>query len=114
MFGRYPKGFRVEDVLDGLSNTIMAGETLPDQCCYNGAYANNFPLAGTTIPINTFEVCPKPPGCHVRACGYKSRHPGGANFLLGDGSVCFLPESIDYRLFNELGTRNGSEAVTLP
>ena len=114
MFGRYPKGFRFEDVLDGLSNTLMAGETLPGQCCYNGAYAPNFPLAGTTIPINVFELCPQPPGCHVKACGYKSRHAGGANFLMGDGSVRFLTESINYRLYNALGTRDGGEVVSVP
>ena len=71
-------------------------------------------LAGTTIPINTLELCPQPPGCHVRACGYKSRHPGGANFLMGDGSVHFIAETIDYRLFNELGTRAGGEPAKLP
>ncbi len=114
MFGRYPSRIRFADVQDGLSNTIMVGETLPGQCCYNGAYAPNFSLAGTTIPINTFELCPTPPGCHVRACGYKSLHPGGANFVMGDGSVHFLPEATDYRLYNELGTRDGGEVVTLP
>ena len=49
-----------------------------------------------------------------RTCGFKSRHPGGANFVTGDGSVHFLSESIDYRLFNELGTRAGGEVVAVP
>ena len=48
------------------------------------------------------------------ACGYKSRHPGGANFCLGDGSVQFLSEAIDYRVYNELGSKAGGEVVTLP
>jgi prepilin-type N-terminal cleavage/methylation domain-containing protein/prepilin-type processing-associated H-X9-DG protein len=113
MFGRFPIGVRFRDVSDGLSNTIAAGETLPGQCVYNGAYAANFPLAGTTIPINIFEVCLAPPGCHVRACGFKSLHPSGANFLMGDGSVHFVNEFIDYRLYNELGTRAGGESVRL-
>ena len=114
MFGRYPRGIRFADVKDGLSTTIMAGETLPGQCCYVAAYAPNFSLAGTSIPINTFELCPRPPGCHVRACGYKSMHRGGANFVMGDGSVHFFAEFIDYRLYNELGTRAGREVVTVP
>ncbi|MCX7427509.1 MAG: DUF1559 domain-containing protein [Planctomycetia bacterium] len=78
MFGRYPIGVKLNAVSDGLSNTLAAGETLPAQCVYNGAYANNFPVAGTTIPINTFEVCSVPGSGHYRACGYKSLHPAGA------------------------------------
>jgi len=113
MFGRYPKGFRFEQVSDGLSSTIMAGETLPGQCVYNSAYAPNFPLAGTTIPLNTFADR-LAYGEHVRACGYKSLHPGGAHFVLGDGSVRFFSQTIDYRLYNQLGTRAGGEVVTVP
>ena len=41
-------------------------------------------------------------------------HPGGANFAMGDGSVHFFPESIDYRLYNNLGTREGGEVATVP
>jgi len=114
MFGRYPSGVKFNDVTDGLSNTIAAGETLPDQCIYNGAYSNNFPLAGTNIPINTFEICDVAGGAYNVACGFKSLHPGGANFLMGDGSVHFLAEDIDYRLFNNLGTRASGETVALP
>ncbi len=114
MFGRYPVGIRFEDVHDGLSNTLMLGETLPGQCVYICAYCINFPVSSTSIPLNTFEVCDRAGGIHYRACGFKSRHPGGAQFVMGDGSVQFLSESIDYRLFNELGTRAGGEPVTLP
>jgi len=112
MFGRYAKSFRFEDVKDGLSHTIMAGETLPAHCGWNGAYASNFPVSGTSIPLNTMEedTCSN----WFRVCGYKSRHPGGANFVMGDGSVHFIPETIDYRLYNELGTRDGGEPVSLP
>ena len=46
---------RFDDIRDGLTNTIMAGETIPSQCTFNGAYNNNFPLCGTSIPMNTFE-----------------------------------------------------------
>ena len=49
-----------------------------------------------------------------RTCGFKSLHPGGANFCMGDGSVHFFAESIDYRLYNNLGTRAGGEVVEYP
>jgi len=112
MFGRYGRSFRFEDVKDGLTSTIMLGETIPSHCGWNGAYASNFPVTGTSIPLNTMEkdTCSN----WFRVCGFKSLHPSGANFAMGDGSVHFLNESIDYRLYNELGTRDGGELAELP
>ena len=43
--------------------------------------------------------------------GFRSRHPGGVNFLLGDGSVRFLKDTIDTATFRALGTRSGGEVV---
>ena len=40
--------------------------------------------------------------------------PGGAQFVMGDGSVHFISESIDYRLYNEMGSRAGGEPVSFP
>jgi prepilin-type processing-associated H-X9-DG protein len=51
---------------------------------------------------------------HYRACGFKSRHPAGAMFAMADGSVHFFAEGIDYKLYNELGTRDGREVVKFP
>ena len=114
MFSRYAQCIRFEDVLDGTSNTIMGGETLPAHCGWNGAYASNFPVTGTTIPLNTMENSPDRCSIWYRACGFKSRHPGGANFVLGDGSVRFFAETIDYKLYNNLGTRAGGEVARVP
>ena len=114
MFGRHPAGFSFGDVSDGLSNTIMNGESIPAHCVYVSAYAPNFPLAGTSIPLNLLNEECLVPGCHNRACGFKSWHPGGANFALGDGAVHYFADVIDYRLYNALGTKAGSEAAALP
>jgi prepilin-type processing-associated H-X9-DG protein len=114
MFSRFPVGYRLAEIADGLSQTIMAGETIPSHSAYNGAFCINFPLASTTIPLNTLRSDGGSGQSMLwrAASGFKSRHPGGANFLLGDASVTFFPESIDYRVFNELGSRAGGETAS--
>ncbi len=116
MICRHPISIRFDDVQDGLSNTFLVGETLPDQCGFFAAYANNFSVSSTSIALNILEsdkgVNTTP--ALTKACGFKSLHPGGAQFVFGDGSVHFIREAIDYRLYNELGSRANGEAVTLP
>jgi len=122
MFEHSPLRRKFKDVTDGLSSTLMSGETLPRQCVYVSTYAPNFSIAGTEIPLNTTHPdlwCPPKgeyyaPGCAGNGCGFKSDHPGGVHFLMGDGSVHFFAETIDYRLINELGSIRRGEAVGVP
>jgi len=126
MFGRKAKSVRFAEVKDGLSNTILIGESLPKECFHNQAFGSNFPLAGTTIPLGLRALpseLPQPGmdqatlhsiNPHWKACGFKSEHAGGAMFALADGSVRFFANAIDYKLYNELGTRSGNEVVSLP
>jgi prepilin-type processing-associated H-X9-DG protein len=44
--------------------------------------------------------------------GFSSQHPGGANFLLGDGSVRFLSERIRPSLFASLGHRADGNLIS--
>ncbi len=37
--------------------------------------------------------------------GFQSEHPGGANFLFGDGAVQFISEMIDLQVYRQLGHR---------
>ena len=61
----------------------------------------------------------EPDGCK-RYCnwntelGFKSRHPGGAQFLFGDGSVHFLPETIDHWNYQYLGAKADGQVAQLP
>ena len=115
MFDRAAHAITFAHVRDGLSNTLMIGETIPDHCTFNGAYNHNFPIAGTTIPLNIVEESIDGVNNYwYTACGFKSRHTGGAMFCMADGSVHFVSEAIDYRLYNELGTRDGGEVASLP
>ena len=119
MFSRYRKAISIDDVRDGTTNTIAIGETIPSQCTFISMFAVNFNVSPTTIPINTMESDGpggnRAPGSYWwTTSGFKSRHPGGALFCMGDGSVHFLSETIDYRLYNELGTIAGGEVASLP
>ena len=44
----------------------------------------------------------------------RSRHPGGANVLFGDGSVHFVKNSIDGGTWAAVGTRAGGEVISSP
>ena len=62
-------------------------------------------------PVGT-ENGPRTPNheqAHVE--DYRSRHPGGVNFLFADGSVRYLKDGITPAVFQALATRAGSEIV---
>ena len=46
-----------------------------------------------------------------RNYSFFSRHPGGGQFAMIDGSVHFVQDSIDITLYRSLATIGGSEAV---
>jgi prepilin-type N-terminal cleavage/methylation domain-containing protein len=121
VIARFYRGVEFSEIRDGLSNTLMVGETLPRQCSWNSAFSPNFSTTSTNIPINTFESdSTLDPGTtnsgsvYYRACGFKSRHTSGAQFCGCDGSVRFISDQIDFTLFNNLGTRAGGEPVQMP
>lgn len=129
MFGRFEKGIKLSEVSDGLTHTIMAGETIAAHCKYQCAHCPNFPIAPTNTPINTFVrtplnlpaggcniISPESPdhGGYCQACGYKSRHLGGAQLLMGDGAVHFVQESIDFDVYYVLGARKSGVVKHIP
>ena len=107
LVGRSLAAIKVANVTDGMSNTLMVGETLPADCGWNGVFMQNFPVASTEIPLDTFI---SDGGQHTnwwQTSGFKSMHPGTVGFAMGDGSVHFFSATIDYQLYNNLGTRRG-------
>lgn len=127
LFGRLGVTIQLQMITDGLSNTIAVGETLPD-CSdhdagwwlYNG-HGNTH--ASTAVKINDFTTCNyrggKPvlfPLCTAQsnwniAHGFRSRHVGGAQFLLADGSVRFISENINHPTYQSLGGRADGNVI---
>lgn len=44
----------------------------------------------------------------------RSRHPAGVQVAMGDGSVRFVPETVDFLTWQAMGSANGGESVQLP
>lgn len=120
-FTRVGTQTKARQVTDGLSNTIFAGEVRPScsQHVQNGwAKSNNGNgYCSTLIPINydscdanNADPCRRPCNWNTEV-GFKSSHQGGAFFLLGDGSVNFLPEVIDHAVYQNLGGKSDGNPV---
>jgi prepilin-type N-terminal cleavage/methylation domain-containing protein/prepilin-type processing-associated H-X9-DG protein len=126
LFNRRGARITFASVTDGLSNTLAVGESLPsqhDHLTNNGWWHYNFGAAHATtiIPINTrtdgtdcTSTTQSTNYNWALSWGFKSRHTGGANFVLGDGSVTFVRQSIDHRTYQLLGCRNDGQPANLP
>lgn len=114
-FSRLSYPVKLKHITDGASKTIFMGEVRVG-CSAHAAegwawsHSGNG-LVNTIVPIN-FDSCLDSPGHDCQswdnwsgALGFKSRHAGGAQFVFGDGSVHFLPDSIDMLTYNYLGGR---------
>jgi prepilin-type processing-associated H-X9-DG protein len=125
IFSRIIWAASIVQIPDGTSKTIALGEVLPS-CNYElirfGWWDSQIWYVGTAPPINydscraTIPPWPSPQTCATffnwnTSSGFKSRHPGGANFALADGSVHFISENIDYRNYQRLGDRLDGEVV---
>jgi prepilin-type processing-associated H-X9-DG protein len=129
-------GCRLVEIVDGTSNTLLAGERPPpntyqagwwymvrdENLTYGGvvpgpnqsmntAYLNN----GFVAPWNCYGPFSYGPGTLDNACDrmhFWSLHSGGANFLFADGSVRFLSYAAE-PIMVALGTKSGHEVVPL-
>jgi prepilin-type N-terminal cleavage/methylation domain-containing protein len=105
---------RFRDCIDGLSNIILVGERSVDSRAgiWMGVRGNEFEDDQVTDCSYGNEI-------NTGDNSFSSRHHGGANFLIGDGSVHFLSESIDSQaggpdemgLYQKLSQRNDAHAV---
>jgi prepilin-type N-terminal cleavage/methylation domain-containing protein len=124
MFNRLGAQINMAMVTDGLSNTIMIGESLPlqhDHLIQNTWWAFNGGNShvSTIVPINYYSgegdtwcsPADKYRGNWNVSWGFKSKHPGGAMFIFGDGSTHFLSQNIDHKTYQLLGCRKDKQVI---
>lgn len=129
----------IGDVSDGTGATLMVGERSRNlaEAAWSGVFGSHsspvplctkrgwpaescvglmFLLMGRTGPSSDILSGGLPGGNApnnrgVGADGFWSLHPGGCQFLICDGSVRFLKETLDPQVFRALATRAGGEII---
>lgn len=122
---------KIADVRDGMSNTILVGESYTDTYSKDGQQMDYWNIGspqtggwnpggtggteyseglGSTGPKMNSRLDPTMPG-EIMEISFGSYHVGGAHFCLGDGTVRFISENIDIRVYQGLGTRSGKEVL---
>jgi prepilin-type processing-associated H-X9-DG protein len=122
LFWRYSYwrgGVKFKEITDGLSNTLMVGETVVELDATNAYFFSNSDWASTHMQFN-YKPLGLPPFTSPRDetkqrywenRGFRSEHPGGAHFAFADASVRFLNEGIDHQLYRALATRDQGEVL---
>lgn len=98
---------------DGLSNTLMMMEVRAGLTRHLGALTRNFQGSRTGLRINSPSTNENGESW-TRNHGAGSYHPGGAMFAIGDASVRFLPETMDFRVYNQIGHKSDGTVVEIP
>jgi prepilin-type N-terminal cleavage/methylation domain-containing protein/prepilin-type processing-associated H-X9-DG protein len=118
---------RIADITDGTTNTVMVGEvSVSANVSATNTGSGSFPIwaggnaggcNGSNSIGSTFRVMDPayPLNSKTTDLSFGSRHSGGANFVMGDGSIKFMTDSIDtVVVYPALGSRNGGEVVQMP
>ena len=121
---------RMRDIVDGLSNTAMIGEsawnisgfTTTNLDCANGQlwgytyWSNPYPASigfNTSPPFNpNYYALLSTVTFDQTLMRFRSDHPAqGVNFVFCDGAVHFMSEFVDQSILTAIGSRNGAEPV---
>ena len=107
---------RLRDVTDGASNTFALGEIAWSGYRKYRAWVRGSSIGGACqgSTKNVFEpINDGAPSGTFNNGAFGSEHPGGAQFLMADGSVHFVSESIADSIFRATASRNGNEVETV-
>ncbi|TWT32697.1 DUF1559 domain-containing protein [Blastopirellula retiformator] len=114
---------KMASVTDGTSNTLLIGEyhqpqDEPGRSSFWGnsywGYNLGMVINEPYIIGNQYDDCAAV-ASNIGVCrrAWASHHPGGFNFSRADGSVSFVPETIDLTIFAGLATMAGGEVADL-
>jgi prepilin-type N-terminal cleavage/methylation domain-containing protein/prepilin-type processing-associated H-X9-DG protein len=109
----------------GYTGTVVNDANCASPAVWNGANRRGFMWASGEIRCVSYNhyytpnskkydcVCNDPTQGYVGTGwrGARSKHPGGVNVLLGDGSVRFVRDSVNPVTWLALGTRQGGEVI---
>jgi prepilin-type N-terminal cleavage/methylation domain-containing protein/prepilin-type processing-associated H-X9-DG protein len=132
--GRMGRPVRIAEITDGTSNTMMASETIQGRqsdlrgftwwgggAGFTAYLAPNSPLQD----VETGGICYDPMGpsmpctttstnAYARLMAARSLHSGGGvNVAMCDGSVRFVPNTVDINIWRAISTSQGGETVSL-
>jgi hypothetical protein len=96
----YDRTYRITDVHDGVSNTLMVAE---DTGWPDGQWINGRSLFDQAFAINAAPAFEN---------DIRSDHPGGAQGVMADASVRFLDDDTDLFVLASLCTRSGREMLS--
>ena len=99
LFNNQP--IRIDEITDGTAHTLIVSE---DSAWKDGQWING----ENVFDVRTNIVNSPPNGDNE----IRSKHPGGANGLFGDGSVRFLENEMEQAVLAAVCTRAGGETVT--
>lgn len=112
----FPEASNTAKITDGTSNTLLVGESYygpkdlsTDGCVEVAHWMAPWCVSGTVYGINMTKA--QGATGFLTGCGFRSQHPGGAQFLMADGAVRYVPQLINMLVFSALGTRAGEELV---
>ena len=95
----YDRAFSIRTIPDGTSRTLIVAE---DTQWLDGQWINGRNIFDQAFAINSAPAIEN---------DIRSRHPGGANVLVADGAVRFLPEDLSLPVLAAICTRAKGEAV---
>jgi prepilin-type N-terminal cleavage/methylation domain-containing protein len=102
-------------ITDGTSNTFMVGETLvSENHWFAWAYANSANATCSIPPNVKYPADDDYSWKWEYANVFRSQHSGGVQFANADGSVHFIRDSVDLKIYRALSTIQGGEVATMP
>jgi prepilin-type N-terminal cleavage/methylation domain-containing protein len=106
---------KLSEVTDGLSKTLMLAERRADLSQFGGISGTQYYGVSSQGRINSTQIDPNAASNNTTNLRFAaSLHQGGAFFCMGDGSVVFLLNDIEFLLYNRLGGRAEGGVANLP